>query len=316
MPKGKVVEEQTLQDEDASVVDETEQTEELEDTNDTESEAEDGQDSEQEQSDATEEADAESEEADAEPEAKEDEEPVESAEQLRIRQLEEENARLKGEKPADKEPVTKPVGAIDAFLKTVAPQSKKTFSTSKDEGERFDAIYSMTDHMIGSVLAEHVSPVMNQLASLAITLHNELEIRDLRQESGTFKSMEKFVREELQQKDWPTRRKDGAVKAIYQKLLGIRSNGNAGVSDKPKSGISPKAAAALRDVSGGSTTKPAKSSNGFKLTPEQETDYQDMVEHGSSLSREQYHAKWKARVAKAKAANRTLPKTFRSFSSS
>lgn len=265
------------------------------------------------------------------PAAQEEEPPVAGAAELaaqRIADLEAENARLKGAQPEATPPDTRQTpGAIATFLKTIGPQSKKQFAEAKAftvnaEGhvvanpdgaqQQYDAIYTMTDHMIGSILTDHVSPVLNDIAELAITLHNEVEIRDLRATGEVFKSMEQFVREELKTKDWGTRRKEGAVSVIYKKLLAMRNGGSPPATGGSKA-PPVRAAAALRDLSAGVGSKPAKGAGSFKLTPEQETDYQDLIANGWPGTREQYHAKWKSRAEKAKAANRSIPKTYRSF---
>jgi len=60
-------------------------------------------------------------------------------------------------------------------------------------------------------------------------------------------------------------------------------------------------------------TKAAISNGGFTLTKDQEKDYDSMVDGGWTGSREQYHAKWKARAEKFKAAGKPAPKTFRAI---
>ena len=291
-------------------------------------EDEEGQEETVGEAEAKEGGEAEGEEAKEGEEKAEDEESVASAEELstqaqRIKDLEAENATLKGEPKKSEAP--RVANATQAFLQHTAPAAKKKFVEARPvsltaEGQlqfnaegmaqQYDALYDTADHLVGAVMTDQISPVLDALASLTISLHNEVEIRDLRDSGGqVFKSMEKHVREELSNKSWKERRADGVVAKVYQRLLEFRGNGRP-----PAKSAAPgphRAAAALRDASAGMGTKPHKASEAVKLTPEQEHDYLNMVEGGWTGSREQYHAKWKARAAKAKEAGRSIPKTYR-----
>lgn len=248
----------------------------------------------------------------------------------RIKALEDENARLKGERATEEPRESTPSHPnIQAFVSRYAPEAKKRFSevspvTVKEDGtvsvdkeavaKQFDAIHTMTDQMLGAVLADHISPVLENLARRNITLANELEIRDLRASGGSvFKSLEASVRKELKALAWNDRLTEDTVTRIYHRLLGS-GNGRVPTAPSASAGRSASATAALKDVSGGGGGgTSAKKIVGVKLSPEQEVDFSDMVEQGMDISRERYYARYKARAEKAKAEKRPVPKTLRSY---
>lgn len=325
-PKTPPKAEDVVEDE-SSVVDETTESEETTISAEDEAETE----SSEETTDTAEPTEEVVEEAAEEEPAAEEPAPAsaEVAEQLqRIKDLEAENAQLKGEKA---EPAaTKPeIPNITAFVNRTAPEAKRKFleapivtvgedGTPKINKEamasQFDSLYQMTDHMIGAVIADHVSPVLDRLAVRNITLANELEIRDLRTTSGSvFKSLEPTIRKELKALGWKDRVAEDAVTKIYHRLLGAR-NGHSKPAAPAPTKRPAAATAALKDISaGGGGGAPRKQVVGVKLTPEQEADFAQMVEEGLAMTRERYAARVKARQDKAKSEKRPIPKTLRSF---
>lgn len=319
MPKEKAKADAVVEDE-ASVVDETTEAEATEQEEGDAEGAEEGKTAEGAAgAEAEEGAAAEGEEGAAEEEAA-SEEPEPSAEALkaeaRIKALEDEIKGLKDSaQPAKTEPPAAKASHIQAFVQRHAPELKRAFTAEGATAEQqFDAIYKLADQLVGSVMADHVEPTQDHLATRVIQLENELEIRDLRGDKATgglFSTLEKTVRDELKKLPWKERVSEGAVKKIYHRLIGERG----GMAPPKTNGHATPAAAteALRDVSAGSRTQPAKKVIGFKLNQEQEADFQAMVEDGATITRERYAARYKARADKAKAEKRPIPKTLRSF---
>ena len=301
------------EEEDSGVIDET--TQETEETtqeaDETASQTDDTSTEETEgaEGETTEEASSEEESAEPEPSARE----VEL--QAKLKAAEDENALLKGqtEPPAPKTDQRR--SYIQGFVQTHLPSFKRTFITQGSTPEQqFDAMFQAVNHLVGAVLADQVTPFQEHLAQRLIQSENEWALRDLRddpKQGSIFKSVEPKVREALKAMPWPERVKPDAIRHLYHRFLGER-NGTLPTVANGK-GPSSNASAALRDVSAGTHVTTGKPPQAFKLTPEQERDFQAMLEEGETLSREKYYARYKARAAKAKAESRTIPKTLRSF---
>ena len=240
------------------------------------------------------------------------EEPTAETYRQQLADRDAEIARLRGEKPADVSTVApgQRVSMAQVYLKTVKPELKRQFVAGKDAEQQFEAVHEMANQMLGAVLTDRVDP----LGLATVGLYNELEIRDLRSDP-TFKTLEPKVRAALNKADWKERAKveddgTGVVTAIYHRLRGSQQNGAAKpVATTPKAPLSAPVRQALKDVSsgGGASPKPA----GVRLTKEQETDFQAILQDGIDITRAEYYAKWKARADQAKAGGRKIPATYR-----
>ena len=267
-----------------------------------------------------------------ESDAAEGDESVESAEDLRakLEALQAENESLKAkQEPAEAQPQAqtqqqqKPSYAR-YFLDSVKPASEKAFSEIntvkvKDDGtvmvdgeaqrKQFGIISDMTDKMIGAVLADHVTPNIEQLALNNITLKNELELVNLKMADPAVKTKEAAIRKELQGLSWQDRNKPGVVESIYDRVTGQSYRKNGSFQPQARKGL-PGAASALRDLSAGGTTVSRKPMP-VKLTPSQESDYRSMSENIPGFTREKYAAKVKARNESRKQKNLKPVETLR-----
>src|SRR3990167_5678914 len=231
-----------------------------------------------------------------------------SAETLknRVKELEDENATLKAP-PADK---TQPkpgerVSMAQVFVNQVMPEARSKYIAEKDPSKQFDLVVETANLLVGAALNDHVTPKIQQLAAINTELMNELEIRDLRADAE-FKGVEAQVRDRLKKVDWKTRAGETPVTDIFHLIRGAKKDGTK-LAEKTPLGVD--ARKHLKDLAagGGASPKPV----GIRLTKEQETDFQAILNDGVNLTRAEYYAKWKSRADQAKAGGRKIPATYR-----
>ena len=232
--------------------------------------------------------------------------PEPSADDLRsqLAAKDAEIAALKASPAAEPAAPTSRVTMAQVFVNQVIPKARTAYAAEKDPARQFEIMAETANQMVGAVMADQVTPAIQQLAAVNIELTNEIEIRDLRSDPD-FKAVEKDVRERLKKTDWKLRANPEAVSAIFYALRGAKKNGTV----KPVAAAPSAARAALKDLSagGGASPKPA----GVRLTAEQEKDFQGLVENGWPGDRKDYYAKYRARADQAKAQGKKIPATYR-----
>lgn len=248
----------------------------------------------------------------------EPEEPPQKTTDEIIAELKAENEKLKaGKEPEPEEkkesPARVPNQNLKSFETTFIPQAKKFYvgqvkeDGTVDHGAQFDAIVRTQENFIMATLADRIAPMVEPLIKSNIEMRNELTIRDMR-DNPTFKSVEARVRTTLSKLPLEQQERSGIITEIFHRIVGERAASGKPISPVAKPAGKPASVVSqLKDISGGGGNGGGSAGAVGKvtLTSEQEKDRQEMEEEGGyAISKEEYHAKLKARQETAKASGR------------
>lgn len=242
-----------------------------------------------------------------------------TAEDLRAQLVakDEELTRLRSERtPPEPTPTPQPSTnqgirhiAASHFIQQVIPSAKAAYvSDNATLAQQFDTIVDTTNKLVGAVMADQITPSVQMLAAANIELSNELEIRDLRGEVPSFrKELEPQVRAQLKALPMDQRAQTDAVRQVYYKVIGARSNGKApAASPTPAPTPAPATRQVLKDVSAGGGAAPKPTT--VRLTAAQEAERVLISDESEiPITPEAYAAKLKARQDRAKTLNKPVP---------